>query len=158
MHEVKKVHRAGTIPYYVDEDEVVHMMFMKPSDPVFGGCEEIVEHADGTTSTVFVSRYQLAKGKVEDGESYYDAAIRESKEELGLFVGNIEYTEFLGTFMGRTHVYVSKINDVDMFGEPSFETESVVWMTLDEFLAEGRDLHKPTVQAAHRLICQLEKL
>lgn len=35
-HEKKLVHRAGTIPYVIENDEV-YMMFMRPSDPEFGG-------------------------------------------------------------------------------------------------------------------------
>jgi hypothetical protein len=45
-----------------------------------------------------------------------------------------------------------------MFGEPSFETSDVQWMTLSEFLEDGRDLHRPVVQAAFRTIQKLEGL
>lgn len=131
-------YRAGTIPYIIEDDEL-KMMFMRPSDPEYGG-----------------DAFQIAKGKVEDGEATEAAALREAKEELGLFVGNTSLTEELGTFMGRTTIYVARVKEKDLFGEPSFETGEVAWLTLTEFLAIGRDLHKPIVQAAVRLIERIE--
>lgn len=139
-HEKKLVHRAGTIPYVVENGEV-KMLFMRPSDPDFGG-----------------DRLQIAKGKIEDGETAMAAALREAKEEIGLFIGNVIKTEEVGVFMGRTTVFVAKVKDRNMFGEPSFETSDVQWMTLAEFLDVGRDLHQPVVQAAYRTIQKLEGL
>ena len=140
MTNDKKVYRAGTIPYIVENGEV-EMMFMRPSDAEYGG-----------------DKFQLAKGKVEDGERTMDAALREAKEELGLFVGNVVRTEEVGVFMGRTTVYVAKIKDRIMFGEPAFETAETTWLTLDEFMEIGRELHRPVVQAAHDAIVELERL
>lgn len=137
MSNDKKVYRAGTIPYIIEDDEV-KMMFMRPSDPEYGG-----------------DKFQIAKGKVEEGESAVDAALREAKEELGLFVGNVIATEKVGVFMGRTTVFVAKVKNRTMFGEPSFETSDVAWMTLDEFMETGRELHRPVVQAAYDLIIRL---
>lgn len=132
------VYRAGTIPYIIEDGEV-KMMFMRPSNPEYGG-----------------DTFQLAKGKVEDGETNEVAALREAKEELGLFVGNVSLTEELGTFMGRTTIYVAKVKEKDLFGEPGFETDAVRWMSEQEFMVEGRDLHKPIVMAAIRLIERIE--
>lgn len=138
-NDKKLVYRAGTIPYIVEGDDV-KMMFMRPSDPEYGG-----------------DKFQIAKGKVEDGETAMDAALREAKEELGLFVGNVIATEEVGIFMGRTTVYVAKVKDRNMFGEPSFETSDVAWMSLPEFMATGRDLHRPVVQAAYDKIIEVEQ-
>lgn len=135
------VYRAGTIPYII-EDGKISMLFMKPSDVEFGG-----------------DKYQIAKGKVEpEDETHLSAAIRECREELGLFVGNIVKTEEVGVFMGRTTIFVTKVKNKDMFGEPSFETESVKWMTSDQFQTDGRDLHKPVVLAAVRKIMKIENM
>lgn len=139
-YDKKLVYRAGLIPYIV-EDGIVSMMFMKPSDTMYGG-----------------DQYQIAKGRVEDGEDNKTAALREAKEELGLFGGNVIRTEEVGVFMGRTTVYVAKIKDKDMFGEPSFETDSVSWMTMDEFLEEGRVLHQPVVMSCYETICSMESM
>jgi 8-oxo-dGTP pyrophosphatase MutT (NUDIX family) len=134
----KLVYRAGTIPYHIDEAGTIRMLFMKPSDSTFGG-----------------DAYQIGKGRVEDGEDHKDAALREAKEELGLFIGNTILTEEIGVFMGRTTMYIAKVKNRDMFGEPDFETESTRWMTLEDFMLDGRELHRPVVQACHRKMVEL---
>lgn len=142
MHNDGKVWRAGLIPYII-EDGVIKMMFMKPMPDV----------AEWSTDT-----FQIAKGKIENGESAMAAAIREAHEELGLFRGNVVLTEEVGVFMGRTTVFVSKVIDKDMFGLPSEETSDVTWMSEEEFMADGRDLHKPVIQAACRAIRRIEDM
>lgn len=102
--------------------------------------------------------FQIAKGRVEDGEDNKTAALREAREELGLFIGNVSVTEELGQFMGRTAVYVAKVKDRALFGEPSFETSEVAWLTAEQFDQIGRDLHRPVVKAAYRKIVALENL
>lgn len=134
----KKIHRAGVIPYMVNEGKI-ELMFMKPSDPKYGGSE-----------------FQIAKGRHEEGETALEAALREAGEELGLFSGNVTETHDLGTFMGRTSIFLAKIKDKDMFGDPCFETGAVTWMSPDEFETTGRDLHKPVIKAAVRLIKEKE--
>ncbi len=139
--ERKLVYRAGTIPYVVENGQI-NMLFMRPSDSEYGGFT-----------------YQLAKGKVEDEDKdHLEAALREAKEEVGLFIGNVIRTDEVGVFMGRTTVFITKVKNKDMFGEPSFETESVKWMTPEQFQMDGRDLHKPVVQACVRMIKKLEGL
>jgi len=138
-HQRVLVYRAGAIPYIIENGQI-QMLFMRPSDHEFGGFT-----------------YQLCKGKVEeDDESHLAAALRETKEEAGLFIGNVIRTDEVGVFMGRTTVFITKVKNKDMFGEPSFETESVKWMTPEQFQIEGRDLHRPVVAASVRLIKKLE--
>ena len=132
-----KIHRAGFIPYFVGDD-AVYMLFMQPSDEKYGGPE-----------------FQIAKGKVEDGETTQQAAVREAKEELGLFSGNVSSVHSLGKFLGRTTIYIGEIEDRDLFGDPHFETGDTRWMTADEFQQEGRGLHKPVVKAAVRKIAEV---
>lgn len=132
------VYRAGLIPFYKDADGEIQMLFMQPSDTEYGG-----------------DAFQLAKGKLEDGEDAKTAAIREAREELGLFLGNVEVIREVGVFMGRTTVFVAKIRDPDMFGEPGVETAAVRWMSLDQFWSEGRELHRPVVDACHDLMIQV---
>lgn len=138
--EKKLVYRAGLIPYFVNEGNEIEMMFMRPSDPDFGG-----------------DKFQIAKGKVEENEDHDEAAIREAKEELGLFIGNVIRTKEVGQFMGRTTVYVAKVKDPNAFGDPHFETSDTKWMTLEQFIETGRDLHKPVVKAAFRTIKKMEE-
>lgn len=136
----KKVDRSGVIPYII-EDGQIRMMFMKPSDAKFGG-----------------DVFQIAKGKTEQGETPLEAGLREGFEELGLFAGNISETYDLGTFLGRTSIHVLKVQDKTLFGDPCDETEEVAWLTPDEFDAVGRDLHKPVIKAAVRMIKKNEGL
>lgn len=136
----KKIDRAGVIPYIIEQDEI-KMMFMKPSNPHYGG-----------------DQYQVAKGKQEQGETEEETAFREASEELGLFEGNITAKHTLGKFLGRTTVFLAKIEDKTMFGDPCDETGSTQWMTPDQFKTEGRDLHKPMVLAASRMIREKENL
>jgi len=134
-----KVYRAGVIPYYINDGKI-QMLFMKPSDTKYGG-----------------DSYQVAKGKVEDGESDRAAAFREANEELGLITGNILRVEDLGVFLGRTTIFIAKIVDPEKFREPHYETDSVSWMTLEQFQAEGRELHRPMVNEAVKAIVAAEE-
>jgi 8-oxo-dGTP pyrophosphatase MutT (NUDIX family) len=130
-----KIYRAGLIPF-IRINNNIEMMFMKPSDSTYGG-----------------TKYQIAKGKVEDGESFKDAAIREAKEELGFtMLNSIGEVHDLGNFLGRTQFYTVEIKNKDMFGLPHFETQSTKWMTEDQFLKTGRTLHNSIVKAAIRMI------
>lgn len=129
-----KLYRAGLLPYIV-ESGTVKFLLMKPSDAKYGGEE-----------------FQIAKGKIEQGETPEDAAIREAEEELGLVRSNIMNVEYLGNYLGRTSVYIAEIKDKTLFGEPCFETGDTVWMTLPEFDLVGRSLHLHILQDATRTI------
>lgn len=132
----KKVNRGGLIPYTVKDGEI-YMMFMKPSRPKFGG-----------------DQFQIAKGKQEPNEDIAQTAIREAKEELGLFVGNIVNVDNLGVWLGRMTVFIAEIKDPAMFGDPTTPDEvgEVKWLSPEEFNNVGRGLHKPIVKAAARKI------
>lgn len=131
----KKQKRGGVIPYYIEEDGTIEMLFMKPSDAKYGGAQ-----------------FQIAKGKIEDDESDEDGAFREAQEELGLFEPNTRNRINLGTFLGRTAFFVAEVIDKDKFGDTTFETAATKWMTPEEFQKEGRALHRSVVKAAVRSI------
>ncbi len=140
MKQDKKIlYRAGVIPY-LHKDGELRMLFMRPSDPKYGG-----------------DVFQIAKGKIDPGETPLEAAMREGKEELGLFSGNVKRTTSLGGMMlGRTFFFVAEIENEDLFGDPHFETKETKWMTEREFMSVGRDLHKAVVKAAIRIIKEQE--
>ena len=101
--------------------------------------------------------FQIAKGKIEDGETPIEGAFREAKEELGLFGPNIEQTDSLGRF-GRINIFIAKIKDPDMFGDTTSETGAVTWWKPQEFQSQGRGWQKPIVKAAVRKINKLENI
>lgn len=130
----KKINRAGIIPYHVSDNGDIHMLFMRPSDPKYG-----------------TYMFQLLKGKVEDGETALEAAIREGGEEGGLIATNIiGEPHHLGRLLGRTDVFVCEVFDKSRFGSPTTpeEVESTKWMTPEEFNETGRELHKSIIKAA----------
>jgi 8-oxo-dGTP pyrophosphatase MutT (NUDIX family) len=134
----KKIqYRAGLIPYCID-DKRIQMMFMYPTDTNRGS-----------------AYYQIAKGKVEDGETFEEAAIREAGEELGFSILNLDGELVpLGTHLGRTEFYMCKIKNKSMFTETTSETEKTTWMTPEEFDEVGRPLHKPIIKLASRKIVE----
>lgn len=135
----KKINRGGLIPYFMKDGEI-YMLFMKPSRAKYGG-----------------DQFQIAKGKQEPNEDITQTAIREAKEELGLFPSNIVHLDSVGVWLGRMTVFIAEMKDPTMFGDPTTpdEVKEVKWMTLPEFMSVGRGLHKPIVKAAHR---KMEKM
>lgn len=129
-----KLFRAGLLPYIVENGEV-KFLFMKPADSRYGG-----------------DRFQIAKGKIEDGETECEAAVREASEELGLVPENIEPPLYLGDFLGRTSIFLAKIKDKSQFGPPHFETCETAWLTVNQFNDIGRKLHSPIVECAADIV------
>ncbi len=127
--------KAGLIPYVI-EDGQLKMLFMVSSDPQFGGPDPMI-----------------SKGGVDDGESPYEAAIREAEEELGLIRSNmkrnpyvlmdLELTGLDDTYLMR--VFACEMKSKDDFGSHGYETARTVWMTVDEFNRTGRKSHRPIV-------------
>jgi 8-oxo-dGTP pyrophosphatase MutT (NUDIX family) len=130
----KKVPRAGLIPFVIENGELL-MLMMQPSDADYGG-----------------DKFQIAKGKVEEGETSNQAAVREASEELGLVPSNLRNLEYLGKFLGYTDIFYGEIEDKNNFGETTYETGATKWMTIEEFLSSGRGLHKPIIKAFQRAI------
>src|SRR5690606_5341748 len=116
-------------------------MFMKPSDPRFGGPD-----------------WQIAKGRVEGDDDNITTALREGEEELGLKEDNINYVSEMGMYLGRTSVFVCFVKNKNDFGHFHYETGDVIWLTLKEFEEHGRDLHKPIVRAAEEFILRTHQM
>jgi len=130
----KKIERAGLILYHINEDGF-EFLFMTPSDTRYGGPHP-----------------QIPKGKLDEGETPIQAAIREAQEEVGLFRPNINGDVHpLGQFL-KIHMFVAEVNDKHHFGDPHFETENTMWLTPEQFQQTGRDLHRPAVKAAARFV------
>jgi len=139
----KKIYRAGTVPYYIEDDGVIKFLFMTPieEDQRYSG-----------------SSFQIAKGKQEENEPLIETAMREAEEELGLRRNNILNFFKAGTFLGRTDIYIAKIMDPEAFNTVTDETDEVMWLTLDEFLDIGRDIHKPVMEEIYNIIVEKENI
>lgn len=131
MSANQNIFRAGIIPYVYDANGTIRYMFMKPSDPKFGGPD-----------------WQIAKGRVENDDDNLTTALREGAEELGLKESNILDVTEIGVFLGRTCVFICHVRDQNDFDQFHYETGDVIWLTLEEFDQIGRDIHLPIVQAA----------
>jgi 8-oxo-dGTP pyrophosphatase MutT (NUDIX family) len=140
--------RAGVVPFYVGDDDQIHMMFMRPSNPKFGGHE-----------------FQVAKGVVEEDEEYYEAALREGFEELGLQRSNIHAGRIYqlpgddtnpgsGCYLYTIKIYAVGVKSMDdaEFAPFSHETGATTWMTLKEYQATGRELMSPIVEDVVALV------
>lgn len=140
-NQKEKIHRAGVVPYYI-EDNIVHMMFMNPTI-----------HPDKTWM-LDKAKFQIAKGRIDDHDaSTRDAALREAQEELGLWEGNIVELYEVGVFLGRTTVFAAQVEDRNLFSTPDpYETAETKWMTTAEFLETGRELHRNVVTAVEHHI------
>lgn len=131
----KRVQKAGCIPFYRDNQGIIRMYFMTPSDSKFGG-----------------DRPQIAKGTVDEGDTVKITAIKEAVEELGLREVNIKHKIYCGRVSGWLYLYLVEIEDPTAFDKPDYETGSTHWMTLPQFEDRGRTMHAEIVRESHRLI------
>lgn len=129
--------RAGLIPYIRDADGQVRFLMMVSSNPRFGG-----------------PRPMVSKGKIEDGETPFSAAVREAEEELGFVKSNAIALSYI---IGDEHVWLRSTNyhltmfAVEVGSKYNFvkwgdETKYTIWMTSEEFAARGRSDHLIYVQ------------
>lgn len=125
----KPIPRAGLYPYYIDSNENIYVHLMIPSNSEFGGSEP-----------------QLAKGKIDSGESIKDGAIREACEELGLKKENLKFVRPLFkdvTPSGRDiHVFYGEVFDKDNFGQFHYETGWAGWIEINEAIVKTRKWQK----------------
>jgi len=127
--------RAGIIPFLADG----RALFFVSSDPSYGGPDPAI-----------------AKGRVDQGETVVQAAIREGAEELGLRPSNFAGKPFLGWSgsvggLEATYemaVYCVQVKDEKAFSKPGHETERTVWYTREEFAKHGRRSHQAMANAA----------
>ena len=133
--------RSGLVPYVI-KDYQIYFLCMVPSDPKYG-----------------TSSPQIAKGKIDEGESPTEAAVREAREELGIKEELLDDITFLGDFhiLGKNFqynlsVYYAKYGNYNELNEPVYETKEVLWMTNELFQEKGRYIHKDIMQKIFELV------
>jgi 8-oxo-dGTP pyrophosphatase MutT (NUDIX family) len=126
-----KIERAGIIPFIKMGDNI-EFMFMKPSDPKFGGND-----------------WQIAKGHIDGEEDALTAALREGHEELGLREDNIKSIKYIGEHLGSTKLFICEVYDKNAFDQFHYETGDIIWLTKDSFIEVGRDIHKKIIEMAY---------
>lgn len=134
--------RAGLLPFYVDEDDTIHILLMRPSDPRYGGTE-----------------WQIAKGIAETDDIEAEG-IREGVEELGItqqdMMGETFYAaSSLKKFRdGSRHslfVYTVRTKAKSVSGHYHYETGDTIWLPEYE-IHKVRDWQQPLVEIALRRI------
>jgi len=137
--------KAGVIPYYVNNDGVIQMLFMKPSNPLYGG-----------------SKYQIAKGMQEGDEFPLEIAKREGQEELGLKLDNIQ-GDIIFAYKSKMYsydlyVYVAKIRDKEDFDPFDKEVGEIAWLTVKDDLPKMRKIQQEAIQKSYYVIQIMEEI
>lgn len=126
--------------------------------PAAGG---VVQNEQGEILSIFrLGHWDLPKGKLEEGESLEENAVREVEEETG--IQNIQ----LGAFLGHTyHTYTSKkgkrllkdtawykmySQDQKLTPQTEEGIEQVTWMPLEKLLLQ-QPIYKNIVDVLNRL-------
>ncbi|MCC7574547.1 NUDIX domain-containing protein [Candidatus Woesearchaeota archaeon] len=84
------------------------------------------------------NHYEFPGGKVEEGESFEETAIREAKEELGVNVSLVKYLGFkefnFNNKVYRSHMFLSNIaeGEVPMVAEPDVFKE-LFWLPIKNY-------------------------
>lgn len=113
------------------------------TDHPYVGVDAIIRNEKGEillmhrTAGVYKQYWGLIAGKVEWGEEVEDALKREAKEEIGVEIGNIQYTgryyDKIGRHPSKTMICLPHFCDI-INGEPSAvsECDEVRWFKPEE--------------------------
>ena len=121
-----------------------------------------------TTSRGWYGYYGIPKGGIEDGESKLDAAIRETKEEVGIKVPKklIDTTEHTFTLTTRkykytkiVYYYIVKIDDLSQIGlkdlripKKQLQVEEVDWAGFIDYKEAMKRVMKSQLPVINNLV------
>ena len=134
--------RAGLLPYRINNGKIEYL-FMRPSNPQYGG-----------------PHLQIAKGKIEQFEEPVDAAVREACEELGITKDSF-FPQTLSLIWEDKYsnglfckIWMARLKDNIILQQPCYETGEIAYLTLENFLLYGRDIHHKIVIKADKFLNQ----
>jgi 8-oxo-dGTP pyrophosphatase MutT (NUDIX family) len=121
-----------------------------------------------TTNRGWYGSYGIPKGGIEEGESKLDAAIRETKEEVGISVPKnlIDKTEYTFTLTTRkykytkiVYYYVVKIDDLNQIGlkdlkvpKKQLQVEEVDWAGFMDYKEAIKRVMKSQLSVINNLV------
>jgi len=115
-------------------------------------------------TALYAGSWRMPAGKLEPGETAWEAAFREVAEETGLEVERLWSVPFVNRFYEWEH---DRLNDIPVFvaqvgpGEPRLDGEHDAWAWVDLAEAKRRMLwpgQKDGAQAAFDLLTRLDEL
>ena len=115
----------------------VQLSFAKDSFDIVPAHVLIVVHQDGKwLMTAHPERgIEFPGGKVESGEMLESAAIRETLEETGVVLKDLEWVAEYVVYSEEPFckaVFTGKVDRIEQFSN-SFETDGLIWLPVDKF-------------------------
>jgi 8-oxo-dGTP pyrophosphatase MutT (NUDIX family) len=94
----------------------------------------LLEHPKGAK---WFGTYSIPKGHIDEGEDKLAAALRETKEELGITIskdqidldteGYIDYTDKQGEIYKRVYFYVLELNEPIQIDKTKLQSDEIDW-------------------------------
>lgn len=148
---LEKSDRFETVALYSrDYDQLVRDF--KNHFTKIGAAGGLVFNSDSELLFIFRRGFwDLPKGKIDEGESVEEAALREVREETGLHqvdlgekIGNTYHTyrDKKGTrILKRTHWFAMSTEERELVPEEKEDIEIATWMKISDFFAEERKVY-----------------
>jgi len=139
--ELNMRYKAGVIPWLKDSTGNIVMLFVRSSDPAYGGPD-----------------FGIIKGGADEGEEPKQTAIREMEEEVGIKESSIKKLTLISddVIKGllapyKFYVYGAEASS-DKFKIDSHEIAEARWMSYGEYLKVGRKSQLSIVRKAFSML------
>lgn len=121
------VKRAGLLLYKIaPESGDLYFRCMIPSDAKYGGLSP-----------------QIPKGRIEEGYNKRETAIKETQEEAGLYIHNLEWIKHFKDYTDmKLSIFYGTVTDPTDFGEWDYETYWSGWMNYNKQWNKLRDTQR----------------
>lgn len=167
-----EINKAGIVPVRRNAGRVLELLVMQPvarhahlGAPKFQICKGTrMVHVPGAPPGDATLAALADPATAPYAETLAATALREGEEEIGLKAGNIARLWDAGAFCFTSastglakwlRLFVAALHDTGDFAPPSTTlaaTESIEWMTVEDFMARGRSDHRPIIEALPELL------